>query len=101
MRKEQGKRVACHKLQTKQEENQIKQMSLTKNGTNLLLHIREVDLIAKEFQSSYRDYIREANKDDWNCSGECSKFSFDAVNTLYKKMLSILAMLVIKNIGGN
>ena len=46
MRKEQGKRVACHKLQTKQAEEKIKQMALTKNDTNLLLHIREVDLIA-------------------------------------------------------
>ena len=85
MKTEQGKRVACHKLQTKQAEEKIKQQALSKNDTNLLLHIREVDLIAKNFQthrSCYRNYIREDKKhDDKKCT------DFDAVKTFIQEQV--------------
>ena len=37
-------------------------------------------------RSCYRDYIREAKKDDDpSCSGECSNFNFDAVKTFIQE----------------
>ena len=89
MRKEQGKRVACHKLRTKQAEEKLKHMALIKKDTKLLRYIRRVDLIAKKFQihrSCYRDYTREDKKnDDQSCTGETTNFNFEAVKTFIQE----------------
>ena len=50
MRAENGNKEACHRLQTKQAEGRIKQQALIKYDSNLILHIGDVDLTAKNFK---------------------------------------------------
>lgn len=69
-----SKNTSCHLLLTKQAEAKIKQRAEDKNDTDILLHIRGIDLIAREFQmhdSCYNSYIYMGdNADTPSCSGE-------------------------------
>ena len=68
-------------------EENIKHQTEKTNDKDLLLHLRDIDLIAKEFQMHdvcYKTYLRECNDDLESTSGE-SQDDFEAVKAFVKE----------------
>lgn len=94
-RKAFNKRSYCpYKITTVDAEKKIKEAALLKEDEQLLLHIREVDLIAKEFmmhKPCYNNYVCQLTKkaDDKKEVSECQREigDFGAVKNVIQKTI--------------
>ena len=90
-----GKSIPCRLLCTKGAEEKIKRAAEDKDDKNLLLQIRDVDLIAKELQmhdSCYNNYTRVASEREVEVTE--NRGNFDAVKEFIHENILLLNQAV-------